>query len=80
MQRTGPDIVCSMDEKATKDLIVSSNEIWQMRGGTKEPAKEEQVTIDFVFCHKVPIKPKKGEPFTMDNSWETASSGTDLMS
>jgi sialic acid synthase SpsE len=38
-KRTGPDIVCSMDEKATKDLIVSSNEIWQMRGGTKEPAK-----------------------------------------
>jgi N-acetylneuraminate synthase len=35
-----------MDEKATKHLIVSSNEIWQMRGGIKEPAKAEQVTID----------------------------------
>lgn len=70
MQRTGPDIVCSMDEKATKDLIVSSNEIWQMRGGTKEPAKEEQVTIDFAFATVCTIKPiKKGEAFTMDNIW-----------
>ena len=51
MQRTGPDIVCSMDEKATSELIVSSNEMWQMRGGTKEPAKEEQVTIDFALRH-----------------------------
>ena len=70
MQRTGPDIVCSMDEKATKDLIVSSNEIWQMRGGTKEPAKEEQVTIDFAFATVCTIKPiKKGERFTADNIW-----------
>ncbi|MEZ7497266.1 N-acetylneuraminate synthase family protein [Flavobacterium sp. Arc3] len=70
MQRTGPDIVCSMDEKATKHLIVSSNEIWQMRGGTKEPAKAEQVTIDFAFATVCTIKQiKKGEPFTMDNIW-----------
>ena len=70
MQRTGPDIVCSMDEQTTKDLIVSSNEIWQMRGGTKEPAKEEQVTIDFAFATVCTIKPiKKGEAFTMDNIW-----------
>ena len=47
MQRTGPDIVCSMDEKTASELIVSSNEIWQMRGGIKEPALEEQVTIEF---------------------------------
>ena len=70
MQRTGPDIVCSMDEQTTKDLIVSSNEIWQMRGGTKEPAKEEQVTIDFAFATVCTIKPiKKGERFTADNIW-----------
>jgi N-acetylneuraminate synthase len=70
MQRTGPDIVCSMDEKATKELIISSNEIWQMRGGTKEPAKEEQVTIDFAFatvCTTAPIQ--KGEAFTKENIW-----------
>jgi sialic acid synthase SpsE len=70
MQRTGPDIVCSMDEKATKELIVNSNEIWQMRGGTKEPAKEEQVTSDFAFATVCSIKAiKKGEPFTEENIW-----------
>ncbi|RZJ29334.1 MAG: polyhydroxyalkanoate biosynthesis repressor PhaR, partial [Flavobacterium sp.] len=70
MQRTGPDIVCSMDENACSELIVSSNEIWQMRGGKKEPAKEEQVTIDFAFATVCSIAPiKKGETFTKDNIW-----------
>jgi N-acetylneuraminate synthase len=70
MQRTGPDIVCSMNEQATKELIVSSNEIWEMRGGTKEPAKEEQVTIDFAFATVCTIAPiKQGELFTRDNIW-----------
>ena len=70
MQRTGPDIVCSMDEQATRELIQSSNEIWQMRGGTKQPAQEEQVTIDFAFATVCTIAPiKKGEVFTKDNIW-----------
>lgn len=69
-QRTGPDIVCSMDENDCKELIAGSNLIWQMRGGTKEPAKEEQVTIDFAFATVVSIKPiKKGETFTKENIW-----------
>jgi N-acetylneuraminate synthase len=70
MQRTGPDIVCSMDEKATTELIVSSNEMWQMRGGTKEPAKEEQVTIDFAFATVCSIAEiKKGDVLTKENIW-----------
>ena len=70
MQRTGPDIVCSMDEQATRELIQSSNEIWQMRGGTKQPAQEEQVTIDFAFATVCTIAPiQKGEVFTKDNIW-----------
>jgi len=70
MQRTGPDIVCSMDEQATAALIQSSNEIWQMRGGTKEPAQEEQVTIDFAFATVCTIAPiQKGEVFTKENIW-----------
>ncbi|HEU4496910.1 MAG TPA: N-acetylneuraminate synthase family protein [Flavobacterium sp.] len=70
MQRTGPDIICSMDEKACRELIVSSSEIWQMRGGTKEPAEEEQVTIDFAFATVCSIKPiKKGEILSKDNIW-----------
>ena len=69
-QRTGPDIVCSMDENDCKELVNGSNLIWQMRGGTKEPAKEEQVTIDFAFASVVTInKIKKGETFTKDNIW-----------
>jgi N-acetylneuraminate synthase len=70
MQRTGPDIVCSMDEQACRELIASSNEIWQMRGGHKEPAKEEQVTIDFAFATVCTIAPiAKGETLTKANIW-----------
>lgn len=70
MQRTGPDIVCSMDENACKELIEGSRLMWTMRGGKKEPAKEEQVTIDFAFATVVTIKPiKKGETFSKENLW-----------
>jgi len=70
MQRTGPDIVCSMDEQACKDLIVNSAEMALMRGGTKAPAKEEQVTIDFAFATVCTIAPiKKGDRFTKENIW-----------
>ena len=70
MQRTGPDIVCSMDEQACKALIQDSAEMALMRGGTKAPAKEEQVTIDFAFATVCTIKAiAKGEPFTKDNIW-----------
>jgi sialic acid synthase SpsE len=70
MQRIGPDIICSMDEKICKDLIKGSRLMWQMRGGTKEPTKEEQVTIDFAFATVCSIKEiQKGAIFTMDNIW-----------
>lgn len=70
MGRRGPDIVCSMDENACKDLIIGSREIWQMRGGTKEPAKEEQVTIDFAFATVCTIaKIAKGTVFSKENIW-----------
>ena len=70
MQRRGPDIVCSMDEQSCKELIISSAEIALMRGGTKQPALEEQVTIDFAFATVCSIKTiKKGEVFTKENIW-----------
>ena len=70
MQRTGPDIVCSMDETACRDLITGSNLMWQMRGGKKEPSKEEQVTIDFAFATVCSIASiQKGETLTKDNIW-----------
>jgi N-acetylneuraminate synthase len=69
-QRKGPDIVCSMDENDCKELIKGSNLIWQMRGGTKQPTEEEQVTINFAFATLVTIKAiKKGEIFTKENLW-----------
>lgn len=68
--RTGPDIVCSMDENACRELIVSSKEIALMRGGTKQPAAEEQVTIDFAFATVCAIQDiKKGEVLSKDNIW-----------
>lgn len=70
MNRTGPDIICSMDEQNAAALIESSNEIWQMRGGTKAPAKEEQVTINFAFATVCTIANiKQGEVFTKENIW-----------
>ena len=70
MSRTGPDIVCSMDEQALKELLLAAKEIAVMKGGNKQPAKEEQCTIDFAFATIVSVKPiKKGEKFTIDNIW-----------
>lgn len=68
--RKGPDIVCSMDENELGLLLKHSEEIASMRGGVKEPAKEEQVTIDFAFATVVSIAPiQKGEAFTENNIW-----------
>lgn len=70
MQRQGPDIVCSMDEQECANLIEASEEIWSMRGGTKAPAKEEKVTIDFAFATVCTIaNVKKGEKLTEKNIW-----------
>ena len=70
MDRNGPDIVCSMDELTCKNLILNTKEIALMRGGKKEPAKEEKVTIDFAFATVCTIKSIKfGEVFSEDNLW-----------
>ena len=70
MDRVGPDIVCSMDEQRCRELIEQSRTLHAELGGTKGPAKEEQVTIDFAFATVVTIAPiRKGEPFTMTNLW-----------
>lgn len=68
--RPGPDIICSMDPEELRQLIEGSVEIAQMRGGKKEAAKEEQVTIDFAFATVVAIKDiEEGERLTNDNIW-----------
>jgi sialic acid synthase SpsE len=70
MNRVGPDIICSMDKEATRELIVHSRIMKQARGGEKGPVAEEKPTIDFAYASVVTIGTiKKGERFTMDNLW-----------
>lgn len=70
MKRTGPDIVCSMDEAELKNLLNDTKDIYKMLGGKKEAIPEEKVTSDFAFATVVSIKPiKKGETFTKENLW-----------
>lgn len=70
MERPGPDIINSMDPVALKELLIGSKEIFQMRGGKKEAAKEEKVTIDFAFATVVSIKKiRKGEILSEENIW-----------
>ena len=57
MQREGPDIVCSMDEQRCRELIEAARILHLERGGTKGPAREEQVTMDFAFATVVTIAP-----------------------
>lgn len=68
MGRTGPDMVCSMEEQACKELIEGSKIVHTTPGGKKEPAAEEQVTIDFSYATVCTIQPlKEGETFTKKN-------------
>ncbi|MBZ7963615.1 N-acetylneuraminate synthase [Campylobacter sp. 2457A] len=71
MDREGPDIVCSMDEKALKELITQSEQMVLLRGDSNKNAlKEEQVTIDFAFASIVSIKEiKKGQILSEENIW-----------
>lgn len=70
MDRPGPDISCSMDGKALKELIEGSSILYLERGGTKGPVNEEQATIDFAYATIVTIKNvKKGDIFSSENIW-----------
>lgn len=71
MERDGPDIVCSMDPVALRELIAASKILKLERGGNKQILlPEEQVTRDFAFATVVAISPiKKGDLFTEQNLW-----------
>jgi sialic acid synthase SpsE len=70
MGREGPDIICSMDEERCRELIEGARILYLERGGTKGPAREEQVTMDFAFATVVTIAPiRAGEPLTTRNLW-----------
>ena len=70
MQRQGPDIVCSMDEARCRELIDGARILHAERGGSKGPAPEEQVTMDFAFATVVTTAAiRAGEPLTRQNLW-----------
>lgn len=70
MHREGPDIVCSMDVQACRELIQGSRILHKEIGGSKSPLPEEQVTMDFAFATVVTIADiKAGEVFSKTNLW-----------
>lgn len=73
MERKGPDIICSMDSSALRELLEKSREMFALRGdenAKKEAVAQEQITIDFAFASVVSIKPiKKGEVLDSSNIW-----------
>ncbi|MBO5578715.1 MAG: N-acetylneuraminate synthase family protein [Methanobrevibacter sp.] len=68
--RTGPDIICSNDEKGLAELIKGCSDISKMLGGKKQPLKEEKVTIDFAFATVCAIEDiSSGDILTKENIW-----------
>ena len=70
MERKGPDIICSMDPEACKELIYASKIVKVARDGKKGPVLSEKPTIDFAYASVVSIKSiKKDEKLNYDNIW-----------
>lgn len=79
MDRSGPDIVCSMDPNALSSLIEGANVIFSARGGEKGPIAEEAATIAFAFASVVAIKDiEPGELLTEENIWIKRPGGGDF--
>lgn len=70
MDRPGPDIICSMDGIALKELRKGAAAIAKARGGRKEAVKEEKVTMDFAFASVVADRDiPKGKTLSEDDIW-----------
>jgi len=70
MDRPGPDIVCSMNPETMAALIAGSHAIFQARGGKKEHAEEEQVTMEFAFASVIADRAiVAGERLDASNIW-----------
>lgn len=79
MDRPGPDIVCSMDPQALKELIEGSRTIFAARGGHKGPVEAEAPTIAFAFASVVATKDiQPGECLAEDNIWVKRPGGGDF--
>jgi N-acetylneuraminate synthase len=79
MSRPGPDIVCSMDPSALRDLIEGSRNIYDARGDQKSPVDAEASTIAFAFASVVVIADlQKGDVLTEENLWLRRPGGGDF--
>jgi N-acetylneuraminate synthase len=78
MDRPGPDIVCSMDPPALKDLIEGSKHIFEARGGDKSAVAAEAPTIAFAFASVVVIQDLDvGDTLSEENLWLRRPGGGD---
>lgn len=79
MDRPGPDIVCSMDPTALKELIEGSKIIFAARGGEKGPVEAEAPTIAFAFASVVAIRDiAPGQKLSEENIWVKRPGGGDF--
>jgi len=79
MEREGPDIMCSMDPSALRELIQSSKNIFLSRGDNKTAVESENPTIAFAFASVVAIKDINiGEKLTEQNIWVKRPGGGDF--
>lgn len=79
MDRSGPDIVCSMDPAALSALIDGSKTIFSARGGEKGPVEAEAPTIAFAFASVVATEDiAPGQKLTEQNIWLKRPGGGDF--
>ncbi len=79
MDRSGPDIICSMDPSAMSDLIDGARIIFSARGGEKGPVAEEAPTIAFAFGSIVATADiYAGATLSEENIWVRRPAGGDF--
>lgn len=78
-RRSGPDILCSMNPREARELRIAANEVFLARGGGREPAPEEKVTIAFAMSSVVATQDlSPGEVLGPENIWVKRPSGGDF--
>jgi N-acetylneuraminate synthase len=79
MDRPGPDIACSMDPKALRDLVDGSKIIFAARGGQKGAVAAEAPTIAFAFASVVATQDLlPGMKLSEENIWVRRPGGGDF--
>lgn len=78
-ERVGPDIVCSMDPAGARELVIAAREVFEALGGSKGPAEEEQVTMNFAFSSVVALVDlRPGDVLGPENIWVKRPAGGDF--